>query len=69
VSRAGCILGEDDSTVHGTARTVVEGECRRCLTPVATPLQLESGALFTQTRKPGTILIRIRWRQDRWKST
>jgi len=33
---------------QGTARTVVQGECRRCLTPVATPLQLEIGALFTQ---------------------
>lgn len=33
---------------QGTATTVVEGECRRCLTPVATPLSLEIGALFTQ---------------------
>ncbi len=33
---------------QGTARTVVQGECRRCLTPVATPLHVEIGALFTQ---------------------
>jgi len=41
-------IGEGRFYWHGTARTVVEGECRRCLTPVATPLQLEIGALFTQ---------------------
>src|SRR3989449_11094120 len=41
-------LGEGRFYWQGTARTVVEGECRRCLTPVATPLQLEIGALFTQ---------------------
>ena len=33
---------------QGTARTVVAGECRRCLTPVTTPLTLDIGALFTQ---------------------
>ena len=41
-------IGEGRFYWHGTARTVVEGECRRCLTPVATPLNLEIGALFTQ---------------------
>ena len=33
---------------QGTATTVLQGECRRCLTPVATPLHVEIGALFTQ---------------------
>lgn len=41
-------LGEERFYWQGTARTVVGGECRRCLTPVETPLQLEIGALFTQ---------------------
>ena len=41
-------IGEDRFYWQGTARTVVAGECRRCLTPVETPLQLEIGALFTQ---------------------
>ena len=41
-------IGEGRFYWQGTARTAVEGECRRCLTPVATPLQLEIGALFTQ---------------------
>jgi uncharacterized protein len=41
-------LGDDRFYWQGTARTVVAGECRRCLTPVETPLQLEIGALFTQ---------------------
>ncbi|HEV8381668.1 MAG TPA: DUF177 domain-containing protein [Dehalococcoidia bacterium] len=40
--------GEDRFYWQGTARTVVAGECRRCLTPVRTPLQVEIGALFTQ---------------------
>jgi len=40
--------GEGRFYWQGTARTVVQGQCRRCLTPVATPLQLEIGALFTQ---------------------
>ena len=35
---------------QGTVHTVVEGECRRCLTTVATPLDLQIGALFTQDR-------------------
>jgi len=41
-------LGEDRFYWQGQARTVVAGECRRCLTPVATPLQLEIGALLTK---------------------
>jgi len=41
-------LGDDRFYWQGTARTVVAGECRRCLTPVETPLQLEIGALFTK---------------------
>src|SRR6266516_3298567 len=41
-------IGEGRFYWQGTAQTAVEGECRRCLTPVATPLQLEIGALFTQ---------------------
>jgi uncharacterized protein len=41
-------IGEGRFYWQGTARTVAQGECRRCLTPVATPLSLEIGALFTQ---------------------
>ena len=41
-------IGEDRFYWQGKARTVVAGECRRCLTPVATPLQLDIGALFSQ---------------------
>jgi uncharacterized protein len=41
-------IGEGRFYWQGTARTVVQGECRRCLTPLATPLRLEIGALFTQ---------------------
>ena len=33
---------------RGTLRTAVQGECRRCLTPVVTPVELDVGALFTQ---------------------
>lgn len=33
---------------QGRATTVIQGECRRCLTPVSSPLSLEIGALFTQ---------------------
>jgi uncharacterized protein len=43
-------IGEGRFYYHGTAQTVVPGECRRCLTPVTTPLELEIGALFTQER-------------------
>src|ERR1043166_4347455 len=41
-------IGEDRFHWQGKVRTVVQGECRRCLTPVATPLRLEIGALFPQ---------------------
>ena len=41
-------IGEGRFYWQGTARTVVAGECRRCLTPVTTPLTLDIGALFTQ---------------------
>ena len=41
-------IGEDRFYWQAQARTVVAGECRRCLIPVATPLQLEIGALFTK---------------------
>jgi uncharacterized protein len=41
-------IGDGRFYWQGTARTVVAGECRRCLTPVETALQLEIGALFTQ---------------------
>src|SRR5438477_10504372 len=40
-------IGEGRFYWQGTARTAVEGECRRCLTPLTTPLRLEIGALFT----------------------
>ncbi|HEY6090436.1 MAG TPA: DUF177 domain-containing protein [Gemmatimonadales bacterium] len=41
-------IGEDRFYWQGTATTVIAGECRRCLVPVATPLSLEIGALFSQ---------------------
>jgi uncharacterized protein len=41
-------IGRDRFYWQGTVHTVVESECRRCLTTVATPLDLEVGALFTQ---------------------
>lgn len=41
-------IGEGRFYWQGTATTVIQGECRRCLTPVAAPLRLEIGALFTQ---------------------
>ncbi len=41
-------IGEGRFYWQGTARTLAMGECRRCLTPVATPLQLEIGAVFAQ---------------------
>ena len=40
--------GEGRFYWQGTARTVVGGECPRCLTPVTSPVKLEIGALFTQ---------------------
>jgi uncharacterized protein len=41
-------IGEGRFYWQGRLRTVVQGECRRCLTPVATPVNLEIGALFTE---------------------
>ena len=41
-------LGDDRFYWHGKASTVVQGECRRCLTPVETPVELEIGALFSK---------------------
>src|ERR1051325_4674550 len=41
-------IGEDRFYWQGAATTVIAGECRRCLVPVATPLSLEIGALFSQ---------------------
>ncbi len=41
-------IGDGRFYWHGTARTVVKGECRRCLTAADTPVNLEIGALFTQ---------------------
>jgi uncharacterized protein len=40
---------------QGKATTVIEGECRRCLTPVSIPLSLEIGALFTQDAADGGV--------------
>jgi uncharacterized protein len=45
-------IGEGRFYWQGTARTVVQGECRRCLTLVGVPLDLEIGALFTQDSDP-----------------
>jgi uncharacterized protein len=41
-------IGEGRYYWQGTAQTVVQGECRRCLKPVETPVNLEIGALFAQ---------------------
>ena len=41
-------IGEGRFYWQGKATTVIQGECRRCLTPVSTPLSLEIGALFSQ---------------------
>ena len=41
-------IGEGRLYWQGTLRTVVRGECRRCLTALTTPVNLEIGALFTQ---------------------
>jgi uncharacterized protein len=41
-------IGDGRFYWHGTVRTSVQGECRRCLTPVVTPVEAEIGALFTQ---------------------
>ena len=41
-------IGEGRFYWQGKATTVIQGECRRCLTPVSIPFSLEIGALFTQ---------------------
>lgn len=41
-------IGEGRFYWQGKATTVIQGECRRCLTPVSIPLSLEIGALFSQ---------------------
>ena len=41
-------IGEGRFYWQGKATTVIHGECRRCLTPVSSPLSLEIGALFSQ---------------------
>jgi uncharacterized protein len=40
--------GEGRFYWHGTLRTVVTGECRRCLTPVAAAVTADADALFTR---------------------
>jgi uncharacterized protein len=40
--------GEGRFYWHGSLRTVVAGECRRCLTPVSVPVEADIGALFTE---------------------
>jgi len=40
--------GEGRFYWHGTLRTTVAGECRRCLTPVTAPVTADAHALFTQ---------------------
>src|SRR6266850_6909092 len=42
--------GEGRFYWHGTVRTVVTGECRRCLTPVAAEVVADADALFAQER-------------------
>src|SRR3970282_1704945 len=39
--------GEGRCYWHGTLRTVVTGECRRCLSPVAVKVSARAAALFT----------------------
>jgi uncharacterized protein len=41
-------IGEERFYWQGALRTVVEGECRRCLTPVRVPIQADVAALFTK---------------------
>jgi uncharacterized protein len=41
-------IGEGRFYWQGRATTAIQGECRRCLTPVSVPLSLAIGALFTQ---------------------
>ena len=41
-------IGDGRFYWQGKATTVIQGECRRCLIPVSSPLSLEIGALFSQ---------------------
>ena len=41
-------IGDGRFYWQGKVHTVVQGECRRCLTPVASPVDLDIGALFAQ---------------------
>lgn len=41
-------IGDGRYYWHGKVHAVVQGECRRCLNPVSTPLDLDVGALFTK---------------------
>ena len=43
--------GEGRFYWQASVRTVIAGECRRCLTPVRVPVELNLGALFSQ--EPG----------------
>ena len=45
--------GEDRYYWHGHLHTAVAGECRRCLTPVKAPVDVEVGALFTSAAEAG----------------
>lgn len=40
--------GEGRFYWHGTLRTLVSSECRRCLKPVSIPISSDVGALFSQ---------------------
>lgn len=40
--------GDDRFYWHGSLRTVVAGTCRRCLAPVAVPVEVEVGASFSR---------------------
>ncbi|MGH7528802.1 MAG: YceD family protein [Gemmatimonadales bacterium] len=45
--------GEDRYYWHGTLRTSVQAECRRCLVPVTVPVTAEVSALFTRDPDSG----------------
>ena len=40
--------GEGRFYWHGSLRTLVRGECRRCLVPLSLPVSADIGALFSQ---------------------
>ncbi len=44
-------IGDGRFYWQGAIQAVAQGECRRCLVSVATPLELEVGALFTQDQE------------------